>query len=111
MVEVVKKLFDGFVDGIMKSFDWSSKTNRIQFFGFLVFAGLISLGLVFIDQMFIGKQLIQPIFSFLILVPYLGNFVRRCNDINKSRWFVLLLFIPLVSFIVTIIFGIKESSR
>ena len=50
----------------------------------------------------------------LILVfffPYLAVTVRRFHDINKSGWFVLITFIPLLGWIAWLIWMCTEGSK
>lgn len=44
------------------------------------------------------------IFSLLILIPNLSNAVRRMHDINKSGWNLLIGLIPLVGWIIVLVY-------
>ena len=44
------------------------------------------------------------IFSLLILIPNLSNAVRRMHDINKSGWNLLIGLIPIVGWIIVLVY-------
>ena len=49
------------------------------------------------------------IFSLLILIPSLSNAIRRMHDINKSGWNLLLALIPLVGWIIVLVYYCKAT--
>lgn len=90
--------------------DFSGRASRSEFWWFELFGvilgaiisafGIFSTGAV---------SVIQSIVGLLLFLPSLGLCVRRLHDINKSGWFVLLSFIPIVGIIILIIWWCKES--
>ena len=44
------------------------------------------------------------IFSLVILIPNLSNAIRRMHDINKSGWNLLLGLIPIVGWIIVLVY-------
>lgn len=48
-------------------------------------------------------------FSLVILIPSIANAVRRMHDINKSGWYLLFSFIPLVGWIIVLVFECQAS--
>jgi len=91
---------------------------------FLLFAGLISVGLWIIDalvgtfdytvglggvgEFFLGEGL-QGHFYLATLVPSIAVTTRRLHDTRKSGWRQLLFLIPLVGFILWIIWMAKDG--
>ena len=51
------------------------------------------------------------IWSLAILVPSIAISVRRLHDIGKSGWWYLIGFIPLVGFIILLIWYCKDSTE
>ncbi len=54
-----------------------------------------------------GIQLFSTIFVLASLVPGIAVGTRRLHDSGKSGWWQLLLFIPLVGFIILVIWFAK----
>lgn len=46
-----------------------------------------------------------------LLIPSLAVAVRRLHDTNRSGWFLLLILIPLIGFIVLLVFLVTEGTR
>ena len=53
--------------------------------------------LVIIVDAAIGIGILSVIFSLLALYPSIAVEVKRCHDRNRSGWFLLVAFIPLVN--------------
>lgn len=49
-------------------------------------------------------KLISSIYSLAVIVPTLALCVRRLHDINKSGWYYLMVLIPLVGWIIMIVY-------
>ena len=76
---------------------FKGRANRSEFWGFTLF---------FVFLVIVSKTLqlninLLNIFFFALLLPFLGVLVRRLHDINRSGWFVGIIFIGifLMSFI------------
>jgi uncharacterized membrane protein YhaH (DUF805 family) len=69
---------------------------------------IISLVLTGLDVA-LNIGLLSGLYSLAILVPSLAVGVRRLHDINKSGWSLLIGLIPLVGFIILILWLAKDS--
>jgi len=49
------------------------------------------------------------VYSLAIVIPSLAVFVRRLHDTDHSGWWVLLTAIPIIGFIVLLVFTTKEG--
>lgn len=90
--------------------DFSGRASRSEFWWFELF-GVILGAIISAFGIFSTSavSVIQSIVGLLLFLPSLGLCVRRLHDINKSGWFVLLSFIPIVGIIILIIWWCKES--
>lgn len=57
----------------------------------------------------IGVQIFQVVVALATLIPGLAVAVRRLHDISKSGWFLLIGLIPIIGFIVLIIWFVGDS--
>lgn len=104
-LEVLKKyaVFDG-------------RSGRAEYWYFVLFNFLIMIGLNILMAMFrrvpgLGMLLsaTASIYGLAVLVPGLAVAVRRLHDTNKSGWWILINFIPLIGLIVFLVFMIMDS--
>ncbi|MNZ89121.1 Inner membrane protein YhaI [compost metagenome] len=57
----------------------------------------------------IGATILAGLYSLAILLPSLALVVRRLHDTGRSGWWVLIGFIPLIGFIVLLVFMCTDS--
>jgi uncharacterized membrane protein YhaH (DUF805 family) len=74
---------------------------------FYILAALVTLT---IDLM-IGMRLTLTIFSLAAFLPSLALNIRRLHDLDRTGWWVLLHFIPLVGAIILIIWFCTEGTQ
>jgi uncharacterized membrane protein YhaH (DUF805 family) len=87
-----------------KYVDFSGRATRSEFWWFVLFIFVISCILNIISYS------IAAIFSLAILLPYIAVGVRRLHDTNRSGWWLLIGFIPLIGAIVLIVFFAQEGT-
>ncbi|MBZ5200582.1 DUF805 domain-containing protein [Planomicrobium chinense] len=103
-----------FIDVFKKTFDFSGRSRRKEYWLFVLFTTVISIVLSIIDVI-AGLQLTEDIgvlgglFSLLIIIPTFSVTVRRLHDIGRSGWWVLLTFIPLIGWMTLFIFSLLDS--
>lgn len=54
-------------------------------------------------------SLIGLVISLGLFIPALAVMIRRLHDIGRSGWFCLLFFIPLLGFILWIMFMVRDG--
>lgn len=91
--------------------DFSGRAARSEFwwwqvFGLIVMTAISFLGFILGDTL---VAVMQSIISLALFLPSLGVIVRRLHDINKSGWWFLLWFIPVVGWIILIVWWCKDS--
>ncbi len=98
--------------------DFSGRSRRKEYWMFVlgVFLAVIVLGIVEgvvgLSGMVGGVYgPLTTIFFLGILVPSIAVQIRRFHDQDKSGWFVLLAFIPLVGSIAVLVFMCLEGTR
>ncbi len=52
----------------------------------------------------------SSIFSLAILIPSIAVSVRRLHDIDRSGWWVLISLVPIIEWIVLIVFHVQDST-
>jgi uncharacterized membrane protein YhaH (DUF805 family) len=112
---------------------FSGRSRRKEYWMFFLFIILCSIILGFLDGMLgLGGGLthysyggggaygaganahggiLSDIFSLAILIPGLAVSVRRLHDIDKSGWWILIGLIPLVGWIIVIVWYCTDGTR
>jgi uncharacterized membrane protein YhaH (DUF805 family) len=49
------------------------------------------------------------IFELIVLIPNIANAIRRMHDINKSGWWLFIALVPIVGWIIYLVFLFKGS--
>ncbi len=97
----------GFVDAVKICFrkyvDFNGRASRPEYWWFFLFG----LALSIITMMF---PLINMLISLVLILPSIAVGVRRLHDIDRTGWWLLIGLIPLVGFIVLIIFLTKQGT-
>lgn len=88
-----------FLDPITKHYvDFEGRVGRQEYWMFVLFCVLIQVALDIVHLDMIGMLV-----SLGLLLPSLGLGARRLHDIGKSGWWLLLGFIPIVGWIILIV--------
>ncbi len=103
-VEVLKKyaVFDG-------------RAGRPEYWYFVLFNIIASIAFAILDNVFgtfskdSGIGVLGGIYSLAVLLPSIGVGIRRLHDIGRSGWWLLIGAIPIVGWIILIIWAATES--
>ena len=100
---------------LKKYADFSGRASRSEYWYFVLFYLLIAIGLTVIDDVTgtldakSGVGLLSGIFGLAMIVPSISVNVRRLHDINRSGWWLLLIFAVIIGWIVLLVFGMMDS--
>ena len=96
--------------GVLKQYtNFSGRARRAEFWMFTLINTIISLVLSGIDTAVGLGGMLQGIYGLLTLLPSLAVACRRLHDIGKSGWWLLIGIIPIVGWIILIIWYAKDS--
>lgn len=107
--------FDDYLTAWQRYADFSGRACRREYWYFMLFNILISLGLSFIDAVIglgnpeVGMGLLSGLYGLSILLPSLAYAARRLHDSGRSGWWLLLLFMPLLGPLVILLFTLLDS--
>jgi uncharacterized membrane protein YhaH (DUF805 family) len=82
---------------LKKYVDFNGIAVRSEFWWFVLFVFLVSLGLNFVSETIAG------LWGLAMLLPELAVGARRLHDIGKSGWWQLLLLIPILGLVILIV--------
>jgi len=105
-----------FIEALKKYAVFSGRSRRKEYWFFVLFVVIISIVLNIIDGLIgvydrsMGAGLLSTIFSLAILIPSIAVSVRRLHDIDRTGWWVLIALVPLVGWIVLLVFHVQDST-
>ena len=105
-----------FTEALKKYAVFSGRSRRKEYWYFVLFTVLISITLSIIDgltgtyESSAGVGLLSGIFGLAMLIPSIAVSVRRLHDIDRTGWWVLISLVPLIGWIVLLVFHVQDST-
>ena len=102
----------GFAEAIQNCFSkyvtFSGRARRSEFWYFILFTILGSIVIGILESVVFGWSLVDPggisgLFDLVVLLPSISVAVRRLHDLDKSGWWWWLWLIPIVGWIILLI--------
>lgn len=84
---------------------FDGRASRSEFWWFALFTFLASLVLGFVSQA------LSSLFSLAVLLPSLAVGARRLHDTDRSAWFLLLWLVPVVGWLILLVWAIQEGKE
>ena len=84
---------------------FEGRASRSEFWWWFLFTCLASAATGIVSEMLSG------LFSLAILLPSLAVGARRLPDTDRSAWYLLLWFIPLIGWIILVVWAIQEAKE
>ena len=88
---------------------FEGRAGRAEFWWFFLANLIISVVLSALGQASTIFTIVGVIYSLGVLLPSLAVAIRRLHDTNKSGWLLLLWIIPIIGWIILIVFYAKEG--
>lgn len=98
---------DATKSGIGKSFTFSGRSSRSEYWWWMLAAILFQIICIVIA--ILGDVGVAAIFPTLLVLPTTTMIVRRLHDLEKSGWWFLIVFIPLIGILYLIYLFIQEG--
>ncbi|PJJ53275.1 DUF805 domain-containing protein [Hymenobacter chitinivorans] len=106
-----------FLQALRKYADFSGRARRKEYWMFVLFQVLAFIAAMVIDTIFatitgseFGAGYITGLLWLALIVPGIAVSVRRMHDLDKSGWFLLVSFIPLVGGIWLLVLTCTEGT-
>ena len=84
---------------------FEGRASRSEYWWFFLFSVLASSATSMISEVLYG------LFSLAVLLPSLAVGARRLHDVNRSGWFLLLMLIPIIGWIILLVWAVQESKE
>ena len=88
---------------------FSGRARRKEYWMFFLFNIIIAFVLGFVEGLVGGPGVLGTLYGLAILIPGIAVSVRRLHDTNRSGWWLLIGFVPLIGAIVLLVFMVQDS--
>ncbi len=88
---------------------FDGRASRPAFWWWVLFTFLVGIGANIIGLAIGSVTVLSAICGLALLLPNLSVGIRRLHDTNRTGWWILIALIPLIGFIVLLIFYLQES--
>jgi len=104
----------GFTDAIKHGFsnyvNFEGRAARSEYWYWILFVVIVAVVLTIIDAKVIGAQVTEGLFSLATLLPGIAVGARRLHDTDRSGWWLLIGFIPLIGGILLIVWFVTAGT-
>ena len=104
--------------GFQRYVDFSDRSTRAEYWWWGLFTVVVSFALFIADTLTGNSStfgwlggLLETLFTLATIIPSLALSVRRLHDINRTGWWLLLLFVLLIGWIVLIVWAIERGDE
>ena len=88
--------------------NFRGRAVRSEYWYWLLFNVLVSIGASIVDAT-IGTSLVSALVGLAVFLPGLAVTFRRLHDTDHSGWWILISLIPIIGFIVMLVFLTKAG--
>ena len=111
MIEAVRVCF-------IKYAQFRGRARRAEFWWFMLFLFVLGIGVDLTDTMIFGysweEYAMGPmgaVYTLATIIPSIAVGVRRLHDTNRSGWWSLLVLVPLIGWIILIVWWAKSGAQ
>jgi len=96
---------NSYMDAMRRYFEFSGRTSRVDFWLYILVYFIIYAIAAAIDAFAFGTQfgqnigILTGIVGLVHLIPGIAVTVRRLHDTDRSGWWILIVFVPLIGWI------------
>ena len=98
--------------------DFSGRSRRMEFWMFVVLNIIVNVIASVVDSILGMSGMVAGLYGpltllamLVLLIPGIAVSIRRLHDQDKSGWFVLLAFIPILGGLVLLVFMFLEGTK
>ena len=106
--EAISRCFSNYVN-------FQGRAARPEYWWWVLFIVIVSVVLGFVDGLLFGANasgvgILGGLFTLATFLPGLGVSVRRLHDVDKSGWWLLIAFIPIIGALVLLFFVVQAGT-
>jgi uncharacterized membrane protein YhaH (DUF805 family) len=90
--------------------DFNGRDTRQQYWMYILFYIIFAFALGVVGAL-IDTRILSVIYGLAMLIPNIGACTRRLHDTGRSGWWQLIGIIPLLGWIILIVFLVQDSNN
>jgi uncharacterized membrane protein YhaH (DUF805 family) len=98
-----------YLEVLKKYAEFKGRARRKEYWMFFLINLIIAVVIAFVEGMFGSPGIIGMLYSLAVLLPAIGVTVRRLHDTDRTGWWILVFLIPLIGWIVLLVFMVLDS--
>lgn len=96
--------------GCWKKFaEFSGRARRTEYWMFILFNFIVSLGVGLVDALLGTGGILGGLYNLAVLIPSFAVCARRLHDTDRSGWWMLIGLIPIIGWIILLVFLVTDS--
>jgi len=95
--------------GFSNYVNFSGRACRSEYWYWILFIIIADIVAAIIDQA-LGIQLVTGLFGLVTIIPNIAIAIRRLHDLDRTGWWILLGFIPLIGWIILLIWYVTKGT-
>jgi len=99
--------------GLSRYIDFNTRSSRSEYWYWVLFVVILSIVAGIIDSLLFSADsmgLLRGLVTLGLLIPGIAIGVRRLHDIDRSGWWYLIVFVPLIGALVLIYWFVQPGS-
>ena len=100
-----------YVSALKRYYDFEGRAHRQEYWMFFAINLAIAMTISIVERVIGIAGYLSLLYALAVLCPALGVGVRRLHDTNRSGWWQLLVLLPLVGWIILIVFCAQPSQE
>lgn len=100
---------------LKRYFEVRGRSRRMEYWMFVLFSFLIGIATTIVDNVlgfgWEGTGPLNGLTSLALLIPSFTVAFRRLHDTNRSAWWMLLVFLPIIGWIWLFVLYVSEGTR
>ena len=98
-----------FIEVLKKYAEFKGRARRKEYWMFYLFYFIFAIAAAVLEVTLGIYPVISIVYSLVLSLPYLAVTVRRLHDTNRSGWWILIVFVPIIGAIVLLVFTLQDS--
>jgi uncharacterized membrane protein YhaH (DUF805 family) len=103
-----------FLEAVRSGFEhyvrFDGRASRPAFWWWFLFAILVAIAVSAMDGTIFEESMLLTLFVWLgLILPSLSVAIRRMHDTDRSGWWILISFIPIIGFVLLLVFYLQKS--
>jgi uncharacterized membrane protein YhaH (DUF805 family) len=110
-------LMNGYTTVMRRYFEISGRSSRSEFWMFVLVYFIIQIIAVVIDVSVLGQPfgespgIVSSVVTLVHFIPSITAGIRRLHDTDRSGWWILIIFVPLIGIVWLIVLYCFEGTR